>query len=145
MPFSAPSKQYDATDSCSNVAGGVQLVEWRNDTLTKRALLPMRGNPRRALENGSELVAISDSNVRTFSLADRDSAIETADVVIGACTATTTTPAPPAGCRGAEAASGRSGCSGSSGWPQPRAVAAPDFSRPSRATTGTSHSRGPVG
>ncbi|MCU0686588.1 MAG: hypothetical protein MUF34_30800, partial [Polyangiaceae bacterium] len=68
-----------------SVAGGVQLVEWRNDTLTKRALLPMRGNPRRALENGSELVAVSDSNVRTFSLADRDNAVETADVVIGAC------------------------------------------------------------
>lgn len=85
VPFSAPTKRYGSADSCDTMAGGVQLVEWRDDTLTKRATLPMRGNPRRALENGSELVAVSDSNVRSFSLVDRDSAVETADVVIGAC------------------------------------------------------------
>ena len=69
------------------------------DTLDKRALLPLPGNPRRAFANGAELLAVSDSNVRTFSLPASEVAHETADLVIGDCT--TSTANPPTGGFGA--------------------------------------------
>lgn len=65
--------------------GGVQLLELREDTLTKRALLPIAGNPRRALRRSGELLAVSDSHVRSFSLERTDVADMTAEVTIGAC------------------------------------------------------------
>jgi hypothetical protein len=85
IPFSGTSGRYGTGDTCDSVTSGVQLVEWKGDSLTKRAFLPLRGNPRRAFENQGELITVSDSNVRTFSLADRDRAVPTADVVIGTC------------------------------------------------------------
>ena len=65
--------------------GGVQLVKWQSDVLTKQALLPLPGNPRRAFENGGEMLAVSDSNVRSFSLARPEASHQTADLVIGTC------------------------------------------------------------
>ena len=85
VPFTAAAGTYYGTgDTCDSLQSGVQLVDWSSDTLTARALLPVRGNPRRAFENGSELVAVSDSNVRSFSLAGTPQ--QTADLVIGSCT-----------------------------------------------------------
>ena len=85
VPFSG-LHPYNYTGSpCDDDGGGVQLVSWVGDTLVKHALLPLPGNPRRAFENGSDMVTVSDSDVRDFSLADLDAAHETADVVIGAC------------------------------------------------------------
>jgi hypothetical protein len=82
VPFTAlaPSTR---SEGCANEGGGVQLVDWSGDTLTKSALLPLPGNPRRAFENAGELVAVSDSNVRSYSLGA--SAQQTADLVIGTC------------------------------------------------------------
>jgi MYXO-CTERM domain-containing protein len=57
------------------------VIHWQEDTLTRGALLSVPGNPRRALELGDELLAVSDSNVRSFS----DDGAMTADLVIGAC------------------------------------------------------------
>ena len=85
VPFSAPLPYDSQGSSCDNTGGGVQLVEWKGDTLTKRALLPLPGNPRRAFEQGSAMIAVSDSNVRSFSLADLGIAHETADLTIGSC------------------------------------------------------------
>jgi uncharacterized membrane protein len=64
----------------------VQLVAWQNDTLTKHTLLPLPGNPRRAFEDGTQMLTVSDSNVRSFALADLNAAHQTADLVIGTCT-----------------------------------------------------------
>jgi hypothetical protein len=86
VPFSTPLPYYDLGSSCANEGGGVQLVSWQNDTLTKHVLLPLPGNPRRAFEEGTQMITVSDSNVRAFALADVTSAHETADLVIGACT-----------------------------------------------------------
>jgi hypothetical protein len=85
VPFSAPLPYYATGQSCDNNGGGVQLVQWQGDTLTKRALLPLPGNPRRAFENGGEMVTVSDSNVRAFSLENMAVAHQTADLVIGTC------------------------------------------------------------
>ncbi|MBX3192874.1 MAG: beta-propeller domain-containing protein [Labilithrix sp.] len=82
---------FSTGQGCGENGGAVQLVDWSNDTLTKRALLPMRGNARRAFQHEGELLAVSDSNVRSFSLAATRSgaAAPTADVEIGACVART--------------------------------------------------------
>lgn len=101
VPFGAlhPSSYYaSGTGSeCDDEGGGVQLVSWVSDTLVEHALLPLPGHPRRAFENGPDLVTVSDSNVRAFSLANLDIAHQTADLVIGTCepsTGTTYTPVP---------------------------------------------------
>ncbi|MGZ5970879.1 MAG: beta-propeller domain-containing protein [Polyangiales bacterium] len=86
VPFSS-TNAYDGTDACNNPASGIQLVEWSHDDLIKRALLPMAGNPRRAFELESTMIAVSDSNVRSFSLANRDVATPKSDLVIGTCAA----------------------------------------------------------
>jgi hypothetical protein len=95
--------------SCASLAGGVQLIEWSQYTLTKRATLPVAGNPRRALVNNqTELLAVSDSNVTSFDIGRRDVALKTADLVIGSCesrpTSTGTPVTMPTGQRGAEGA-----------------------------------------
>lgn len=87
MPFSSAYRPYYGTgDACVTLDSGVQLVEWANDTLKKKSLLPLRGHPRRAFQKDGELVTVSESNVRSFSLSFRDFPVQTADLVIGACT-----------------------------------------------------------
>jgi hypothetical protein len=86
VPFTALHTSYDTTGVCANTGGGVQLVKWTSDTLVKDTLLPLPGNPRRAFELGSELIAVSDSNVRAFALADPTQATQLADVAIDRCT-----------------------------------------------------------
>ena len=89
VPFSSTSMSDYAQSSCANPASGIQLVQWANDTLTSGQLLPVSGNPRRALEQGGQMLAVSDSDVASFSLAGTASAgtpaKATADVLIGTC------------------------------------------------------------
>ena len=92
VPFSTPQPYGAAGSSCDNLGGGVQVVQWQSDTLTKRALLPLPGNPRRAFELDQQMVTVSDSNVRTFSLETAVAAHQTADVVIGTCVPDSSTP-----------------------------------------------------
>lgn len=76
VPYAPPTGQ-----ACET-GGAIQLVKIDNDTLYKGQNLPMAGNPRRALVNQNELVAVSDSNVSAFDIA---TATKTADVTIGKC------------------------------------------------------------
>jgi MYXO-CTERM domain-containing protein len=88
MPFTSAALSYSGSgDACDSVKSGVQLVQWSNDTLTKGALLPVRGNPRRAFRRDGEMIAVSDSNVTSFSLPRFDAAKQTADLTIGTCVA----------------------------------------------------------
>jgi hypothetical protein len=86
IPFSG-SAYYQGGECTSG--GGVQLMEWTRTSIVKRGLLPVAGNPRRAIRRDSgesqELIAVSDSNVTSFAIEQRSSATETADVVIGKC------------------------------------------------------------
>jgi hypothetical protein len=84
VPFAALATAWEPA-TCDNQGGGVQLVQWSNDTLIKQALLPLPGRPRRALEHNGEILAISDSNVRAFSAANPTDAKQTAELVIGTC------------------------------------------------------------
>jgi len=91
VPFSGQffvngrSSALGAATTCEANGGGIQLIDWQQDTLVKQVTLPVTGNPRRALLNQGELIAVSDSNVTTFDIARRDVALKTADLVIGSC------------------------------------------------------------
>jgi hypothetical protein len=85
VPFAALEPSSYTGSECADDGGGVQMVSWVGDTLVKDALLPLPGHPRRAFENLGDLVTVSDSNVRAFSLANLDIAHQTADLVIGTC------------------------------------------------------------
>lgn len=92
VPFSGWDPNYYGNgSSCAANGGGVQLLQFTQTSLVKQALLPVTGNARRAIRRDSEqlkeLIAVSDSNVRSFSINDRTTAQVTADVVIGACVA----------------------------------------------------------
>jgi hypothetical protein len=86
IPFTGSS--YYSGGACA-VGSGVQLMEWSRTSLVKRGLLPVAGNPRRAIRRDSgqsqELIAVSDSNVTSFDIVQRSAATQTADVVIGTC------------------------------------------------------------
>jgi hypothetical protein len=101
VPFAGlhPYSYYSANtgSECADEGGGVQLVSWVSDTLVEHALLPLPGHPRRAFQNGGDLVTVSDSNVRAFSLASLDIAHQTADLVIGTCAPSTGTTYTPVG------------------------------------------------
>jgi hypothetical protein len=64
-------------------------MEWSRTSLVKAGLLPVAGNPRRAIRRDSgqsqELIAVSDSNVTSFAIEQRYAATQTADVLIGKC------------------------------------------------------------
>jgi hypothetical protein len=116
VPFSEP-RQYNAQgDACENVGGGVQLVQWSGNTLTKRALLPLPGNPRRAFEHNEEMLTVSDSNVRSFSLENPAVAHQTADLVIGTCVPDTGVTDPWGGGAGWEARPCSAAGHGRAGW-----------------------------
>ncbi len=103
VPFSGQADPYaqrgttDTQRSCETFGGGIQLIDWNQDLLVKQATLPVAGNPRRALLNEGELIAVSDSNVTTFDLARRDVALKTADLVIGTCETRPLAPPRPTG------------------------------------------------
>lgn len=90
VPYSGP-----VGSSCAT-GGGIQLIDWKQDVLTKQAFLPVAGNPRRALTDSAELVAVSDSNVTAFDISQHAVPSQTADLVVGTCelrTASTDAPA----------------------------------------------------
>ncbi|HLK36317.1 MAG TPA: beta-propeller domain-containing protein, partial [Polyangiaceae bacterium] len=85
IPFSSTG----SLGMCGDAASGVQLMQWAGDTISKHGVLPIPGNPKRALEVAGDLLAVSDSNVRSFSLASLDSTTPIGDVTIGTCVAPT--------------------------------------------------------
>jgi hypothetical protein len=95
VPFSG------GNGSCNVQGSGVELIAWTQDSLTARALLPVSGNPRRAVRRDStimkELIAVSDSNVRSFAIDQPEVVKQTADVVIGTCLPRTTPNGMPLG------------------------------------------------
>jgi hypothetical protein len=77
------------TDACQTNGSGVQLLSWTQLSLESLSNLQMTGNPRRSVrrdsDSMSELIAISDSNVRAFRIDNKYAPKQTADVVIGKC------------------------------------------------------------
>ena len=93
IPFSG-ARTSSSSAGCSAQGSGIQLIDWTKTSLVKHATLPVAGNARRAIRRDSalakELIAVSDSNVTSFSIDLRDVPKQTADVVIGSCVSRTT-------------------------------------------------------
>ncbi|MBW2523343.1 MAG: beta-propeller domain-containing protein [Deltaproteobacteria bacterium] len=69
VPFSA--WESDA-NGCGQYHSGIQLVDWANDDLIKRGVAPIRGQARRAFMHRDRLFAMSDEQIRTFDISNRD-------------------------------------------------------------------------
>jgi hypothetical protein len=51
---------------------GVQIIDWLDDDLTLRGMVPARGQARRAFTHRERIVTLSDVELATFDYADRD-------------------------------------------------------------------------
>jgi hypothetical protein len=72
VPYQGYSRS-EPSDYCGGKSiGGVQLIEYANDTLKARGSAPSDVQVRRALVHNEHLLAVSDQRVESFSMADRD-------------------------------------------------------------------------
>ncbi len=83
VPFTAYN--YDAQGGyygCSSFESGIQLIDYGTDTLAKRGVAPAKGYARRAFIHEDRLFGVSDSDVATFDISDRDQPKTTASIPI---------------------------------------------------------------
>jgi hypothetical protein len=57
---------------CGAYVSGVQLLDFTRDEVKARGIVPLRGNARRAFMHGETLFAVSDDQVASFNIDDRD-------------------------------------------------------------------------
>ena len=70
-----PHTGWDYADefACSgSYRSGVQIIDWKDDDLTLRGLIPARGRVRRAFTHADRIMTISDTELASFTYADRD-------------------------------------------------------------------------
>jgi hypothetical protein len=69
--------EYDEQDyECfGNYHSGVQIIDWLDDDLTLRGVVPSRGNARRAFTHRERIVTLSDVELATFDYTDRDAPV----------------------------------------------------------------------
>jgi hypothetical protein len=73
VPYSA--WDWDTLDTCGSYKSGIQLIDFTADTLKLRGVAPSRGQARRAFVHDTRLFAVSDEEVRTFNIDDRDAPV----------------------------------------------------------------------
>ncbi|WP_437721952.1 beta-propeller domain-containing protein [Sorangium sp. So ce861] len=78
VPYSGWEQSGDA--GCGTYRSGIQLVDFTTDTLTKRGSAPARGQARRAFVHDERLFAVSDQEVGTFNIDNRDAPVEITDL-----------------------------------------------------------------
>jgi hypothetical protein len=78
VPFAAWSYDDQSPDGwgCAKYEGGVQLIDFTTETLLKRGVAEMTGFTRRAFVHGARLFAVSEAEVASFDVADRDAPLE---------------------------------------------------------------------
>ncbi|MFO7564163.1 MAG: beta-propeller domain-containing protein [Enhygromyxa sp.] len=54
---------------------GVQIIDWKDDDLTLRGLLPSRGRVRRAFTHAQRILTVSDNQLTSFEYSDRDAPV----------------------------------------------------------------------
>jgi hypothetical protein len=74
MPFSGWSYA-SAGPGCGSYVSGVQLFDFTRDEVTLRGIVPLRGNARRAFLHGDALFAVSDDQVASFDIDNRDAPV----------------------------------------------------------------------
>jgi len=72
-------------DECAEngYRSGVQLIDWANDDLTLRGVAPAHGRTRRSFTHKGHLFAVSDAEVATFDVQDRDAPVRVDDLATG--------------------------------------------------------------
>jgi uncharacterized secreted protein with C-terminal beta-propeller domain len=78
VPFSGG--KYDQATCGYEYGSGIQLVDFTEDTLTRRGVAPQVGSARRALLHRDRLFGIGDNAVQTFDITDRDQPVATAQL-----------------------------------------------------------------
>jgi hypothetical protein len=77
VPYSGYSwNEFDG--GCGTFTSGIQLFDFTENTLVKRGVAASRGQARRAFLHNTRLFAVSDEEVRTFDINDRDAPDQTA-------------------------------------------------------------------
>jgi len=84
VPFSGWNSFDVSRPDCGGerAVGGVQLIDFANDTLKVRGAAQVVGQARRALLHGGDVIAVSDERVQAFDIANRDAPKETSKVVL---------------------------------------------------------------
>ena len=72
MPFSGYASANSGSPGCGTYVSGVQLLDFTRDQVTARGVAPLRGNARRAFLHRDTLFAVSDDQLATFRIDDRD-------------------------------------------------------------------------
>lgn len=82
VPYSGYTYDTGSSYSCGRYESGIQLIDFTNDSLTKRGVAPQKGDARRAFLSDGRLFAVSDDAVRTFDIQDRDAPKQTAQQLL---------------------------------------------------------------
>lgn len=73
VPYGAYSwNEVDGYYGCSQVESGIQIVDFTLNSLTKRGMAPLDGFARRALIHQGKLFSVSDSEVSSYDITNRD-------------------------------------------------------------------------
>lgn len=76
VPHQGWSHTEGESEFCSGqYRSGVQIIDWKDDDLTLRGLVPARGRPRRAFTHRERIMAVSDSQLASFEYSDRDAPV----------------------------------------------------------------------
>jgi hypothetical protein len=73
VPYGA--YEYDENEGlygCGHIESGIQIVDFTQDSLTKRGAAPLHGFARRALVHNGKLFSVSDSEVGAYDITNRD-------------------------------------------------------------------------
>lgn len=82
VPYSGWKYSYDDEYSCGDYESGIQIIDFTEDTLAKRGVAGSSGAARRAFVHEDRLFAVSDEQVRTFDIADKDAPEKKAELVL---------------------------------------------------------------
>ncbi len=80
VPFASYGGWRD--NGCTAPQSGIQLIDYSRDDLVLRGVAPQHGEPRRAFLYDERLFAVSDNNVTSFRIDDRDAPAKTAQFAL---------------------------------------------------------------
>ncbi|MGK4006474.1 beta-propeller domain-containing protein [Sorangium sp. So ce1036] len=82
VPYVSSEVVIEDDAECDLHTGGVQLIDFTRDTLTKRGAARYRAPVQRALVHEGRLLAFAREQLAAFDIADRDAPAELADVTL---------------------------------------------------------------
>jgi hypothetical protein len=82
VPYVSSEVVIEGGAECDLHTGGVQLIDFTRDTLTKRGAARYRAPVQRALVHEGRLLAFAGEQLAAFDIADRDAPAELADVTL---------------------------------------------------------------